>query len=164
MIVVEECHGKVCAHNTERGLSLIHISLYPVEGSHEPITRIDAALASEKPVEQIRAKCNIPTIALTVRVTPLRAQTLSTAPLPPASGADSESNDKVAPPEGGPADSAAGVTSGATSGFTSGVTGKDAASAGEPALASAAPTGPDNLLRVDAERIDSCLLYTSRCV
>jgi two-component system chemotaxis sensor kinase CheA len=133
------------------------LALYPVEGSHEPITRIDAALASEKPVEQIRAKCNIPTIALTVRVTPLRAQTLSTAPLPPASGADSESNDKVAPPEGGPADSAAGVTSGATSGFTSGVTGKDAASAGEPALASAAPTGPDNLLRVDAERIDSVL-------
>jgi hypothetical protein len=34
-------------------------------------SRIEAALASEKPVEQIRAKCSIPTIALSVKVTPV---------------------------------------------------------------------------------------------
>ena len=49
------------------------LALYPVEGSLEPMTRVEAALASEKPAEQIRAKCSIPTIALNVRVTPLRA-------------------------------------------------------------------------------------------
>ena len=46
------------------------VALYPVEGSHEPITRIEAALASEKPAEQIRKKCSIPTIALSVQVSP----------------------------------------------------------------------------------------------
>ncbi len=122
------------------------LALYPVEGSHEPITRIEAALASEKPAEQIRAKCSIPTIALRVRVTPVRIQTLSTTALPPASGADSERNDEVASAERGPADVAADVSGGITS-----------KEAGEPAMAPAMPTGPDNLLRVDAERIDSVL-------
>src|ERR1019366_7075043 len=43
------------------------LALYPLEGSHEPIKQIEAALVSEKPVEQIRAKCNIPTIALNAK-------------------------------------------------------------------------------------------------
>ena len=59
------------------------LAIYPVDGSLEPMNRVEAALASEKPVEQIRAKCNIPTIALNVRVTPLRPQTPS-HPLAPA--------------------------------------------------------------------------------
>jgi two-component system chemotaxis sensor kinase CheA len=123
------------------------LALYPVEGSVEPITRIEAALASEKPAEQIRAKCSIPTIALNVRVTPLRAQALS-HPLPPASAADSELadselKDEIASPAG--ADVAARVTA------------KDASATGEPAAALAVPSGPDNVLRVDAERIDSVL-------
>jgi two-component system, chemotaxis family, sensor kinase CheA len=125
------------------------LALYPVEGSHEPITRIEAALASEKPAEQIRAKCSIPTIALTVRVTPVRIQTLSTTALPLVSGADSERNDEVAPAEGGAADITADIISGIAS--------KEAAVTGEPAVAPAMPTSPDNLLRVDAERIDSVL-------
>jgi two-component system chemotaxis sensor kinase CheA len=62
------------------------LALYPVEGSAEPGDRIEAALASEKPAEQIRAKCSIPTIALNVRVKPLRAPAPSYAlprlPLP----------------------------------------------------------------------------------
>ena len=49
------------------------LAFYPVEGSLETGNRIEAALASEKPAEQIRAKCSIPTIALNVRVKPLRA-------------------------------------------------------------------------------------------
>ena len=39
------------------------LALYPLESSHEPITCIDAALISDKPAEQIRTKCSIPTIA-----------------------------------------------------------------------------------------------------
>src|SRR4030081_624393 len=65
------------------------LAIYPVEGSLEPMNRVEAALASEKPAEQIRAKCNIPTIALNVRVAPLRPQTPS-HPLPPALIAGSE--------------------------------------------------------------------------
>ncbi|MGA2979517.1 MAG: chemotaxis protein CheA [Terriglobales bacterium] len=125
------------------------LALYPVEGSHEPITRVEAALASEKPAEQIRAKCSIPTIALTVRVTPVRAQTRSTIALPPDSAADSERNDDAASPESRSADIASSVPSSITS--------NDGASTGEAATVPAVPSGPDNLLRVDAERIDSVL-------
>jgi two-component system chemotaxis sensor kinase CheA len=134
------------------------LALYPVEGSHEPITRIEAALASEKPAGQIRTKCSIPTIALKVRVTPLRVQTLSTAGLPPASGADSARsstrNDEVASPEA----TAAGMTASVTSDVANATTSNDATAAGEaPEAPAALPAGPDNLLRVDAERIDSVL-------
>jgi two-component system chemotaxis sensor kinase CheA len=121
------------------------LALYPVEGSHEPMDRVEAALASERPAEQIRAKCSIPTIALNVRVTPLRAEAPS-HPLPPASAADSEGKNKDA--DASPA--GADVTAGATA--------NDPPSTGEPAAAApAAPDGPDNVLRVDAERIDSVL-------
>jgi two-component system chemotaxis sensor kinase CheA len=128
------------------------LAIYPVEGSLEPMNRVEAALASEKPAEQIRAKCNIPTIALNVRVTPLRPQTPS-HPLPPAriagseladsERADSEPNDEIASPAA--AEVAAGVVA------------KDASAPGEIPGAPAAPSGPDNLLRVDAEKIDSVL-------
>jgi two-component system chemotaxis sensor kinase CheA len=128
------------------------LAIYPVEGSLEPMNRVEAALASEKPAEQIRAKCNIPTIALNVRVTPLRPQTPS-HPLPPAriagseladsERADSEPNDEIASP--------------AAAEVASGVVRKDASAPGETPGAPAAPSGPDNLLRVDAEKIDSVL-------
>lgn len=128
------------------------LAIYPVEGSLEPMNRVEAALASEKPAEQIRAKCNIPTIALNVRVTPLRPQTPS-HPLPPAliagseladsERADSELNDEIASP--------------AAAEVTAGVAAKDASAPGEAPAAPAAPSGPDNLLRVDAEKIDSVL-------
>ena len=120
------------------------LALYPVEGSHEPMDRVEAALASERPAEQIRTKCSIPTIALNVRVTPLRVPAPSHPPLPPAAAADSEGQDKAASPAA--ADVAADVAA------------NDAPSTGEPAAAApAAPGGLDNVLRVDAERIDSVL-------
>jgi len=125
------------------------LALYPVEGSHDPITQVEAALASEKPAEQIRVKCNIPTIALTVKVTALRAQAPS-LPLPPASAADSECENEAA-------SAAAGVAAGGTAGGTTGGTTNHASPTGEPATAPAGPSGPDNVLRVDAERIDSVL-------
>ena len=127
------------------------LALYPVEGSLEPMNRVEAALASEKPAEQIRVKCNIPTIALNVRVTPLRAQSPSHL-LPPAltagseladsDFADSELKDETASP------AAAEVVAG---------TAAKASLPGETPGAPAAPSGPDNLLRVDAEKIDSVL-------
>ena len=55
------------------------LALYPADGSLDPIKQIEAALVSEKPVEQIRNICSIPTIALNAKVKPLRAP----APLPP---------------------------------------------------------------------------------
>jgi len=128
------------------------LALYPVEGSLEPGVRIEAALASEKPVEQIRAKCSIPTIALNVRVKPLRVQAPS-QPLPPASAADSEGKNKHedASPAG------AEVTAGVAARVAADVTADEAPSTGEQTAAPAVPGGPDNVLRVDAERIDSVL-------
>jgi two-component system, chemotaxis family, sensor kinase CheA len=123
------------------------LALYPLEGSHEPVTRIEAALVSEKPAEQIRSKCSIPTIALTVSVTPLRNQTVrnQTAvalPLVPASNSDSK--EEAAPKA--PDDP-----------VVARFTADNPPLAGETSAAPAAPAGPDNLLRVDAERIDSVL-------
>jgi two-component system chemotaxis sensor kinase CheA len=129
------------------------LAFYPVEGSLEPGNRIEAALASEKPAEQIRAKCSIPTIALNVRVKPLRAPAPS-YPLPPASAADSKNKNKKKNEDASPV--AAEVTAVVTAAAPAGVTAYDAASTGEPA-APAVPGGSDNVLRVDAERIDSVL-------
>jgi two-component system, chemotaxis family, sensor kinase CheA len=122
------------------------LALYPVDGSHEPITRIEAALASEKPTEQIRTKCSIPTIALNVRVTPVRASSAA-HPLPPISSADAEGTTEAASPAAATIDS----------GDAASVAENDAPSTLEPAVSAAVASGPDNLLRVDAERIDSVL-------
>ncbi len=121
------------------------LALYPVEGSHEPITCIEAALASEKPAEQIRTKCSIPTIALNVRVTPLRVSS-AMQPLAPTASTDSESANLAAP-------SASGA---GTAGIADTPAEIETPSIAETA-APISPSGPDNVLRVDAERIDSVL-------
>ena len=128
------------------------LALYPVEGSLDPMNRVEAALASEKPAEQIRTKCDIPTIALNVRVTPLRPQTPS-HPLPPVLAAGSELADSEL------ADSELNyeIASPAAAEVAPGIAAKDALLPGETSGAPAAPSGPDNLLRVDAEKIDSVL-------
>jgi two-component system, chemotaxis family, sensor kinase CheA len=123
------------------------LALYPLEGSHEPVTRIEAALISEKPAEQIRTKCSIPTIALTVSVTPLRNQTMrnqTAAALPLVPASDSDSKNEAAPTAPDEA-------------VVARFTADNPPAAGETSAAPAAPAGPDNLLRVDAERIDSVL-------
>ena len=128
------------------------LAFYPIEGSHEPITCVEAALASEKPAEQIRAKCSIPTIALNVRVTPLRAQVPS-RPIPSTSAADSEGADSEVKNE-----IATPAASDASDGASANALANDTPSTGEAAAtAPAIPGGPDTLLRVDAERIDSVL-------
>ena len=120
------------------------LALYPAEGGLEPVVSVEAALASEKPAEQIRAKCSIPTIASSVSVTPLRLQTAPT-PMPPPAAAPvqskNEDNHEVASPAAESATAAAVEND-------------------EAPIADAATTvasGPDNVLRVDAERIDSVL-------
>ena len=116
------------------------LALFPAERSHEPITRVEAALASDKTAEQIRLKCAIPTIALTVRVMALRPRKLSSA-LPPA-GADTR---LAAPLQ---VDSELGTPSSSA---------QVAASAMSEPAAPAVATGADNVLRVDAEKIDSVI-------
>ena len=113
------------------------LALYPLEGSAEPMNHVEAALASEKSADQIRTKCSIPTIALNVRVTALRLAAPS-RPLPPAPVAASEDQNEV------------------ESSATAELAAMDSTPAGEPAAPSAT-AGPDNVLRVDAERIDSVL-------
>ncbi|HEY6302299.1 MAG TPA: chemotaxis protein CheA [Terriglobales bacterium] len=131
------------------------LALCPVEGSVGPMNRVEAALASEKPAEQIRTKCSIPTIALSVKVTSLCAAAPSRPLLPSfarASGKDTDrdsdhdarDNDEIMP--SATADGTTGVAA---------VAENDAPR--ESASASTVPGSADNLLRVDAEKIDSVL-------
>ena len=125
------------------------LALYPAEDSHGPITHIEAALVSDKPVEQIRAKCSIPTIALNAKVTPLRAKalldSLASAPAPAPVVAASEVVDADLKE-----DTAAEEATAATCRT------KRRRPRNQRTRRSCA-SGPDNLLRVDAERIDSVL-------
>ncbi len=130
------------------------LALYPVEGSLDP-TRIEAALASEKPVEQIRAQCSIPTIALSVAVTPVRdtrargrVVSAKASPLP-AADLDTDA--------AGAHDAAAAVAATVTTSVAAHTAEGEASAIAEPSTAPAVTTGPDNVLRVDAERIDSVL-------
>jgi two-component system, chemotaxis family, sensor kinase CheA len=130
------------------------LALYPLEGSHEPITRIEAALVSEKSAEQIRAKCSIPTIAQNVRITALRAPA-GTPTVKAVSNAEVEAGVEAAPPatQSGLADAAGAASSGVPDSSV-----HDAARPiGESVAAPIVASGADNLLRVDAERIDSVL-------
>jgi len=114
------------------------LALYPGEESRESTDRVEVALASEKPAEQIRVKCQIPTIALQARVATMRAKSaarLATA----AADVTSEPKPEMAT---APADLAAADASAAPRKET---------------VAAPVSIGPDNILRVDAERIDSVL-------
>ena len=151
------------------------LALYPIEGSHEPITRVEAALVSEEPVEQIRAKCSIPTIALEVTVTALRAEELLNA-LPAKSPSkagsakgqvrDAQAGQCAGKPEDAVSamadfeieDLVAASESGAESaGGTAEITIAPGLVPSESSTGTTVQSGPDTLLRVDAERIDSVL-------
>ncbi|MGB6775873.1 MAG: chemotaxis protein CheA [Terriglobales bacterium] len=132
------------------------LAFYPIEGSLEPIDRIEAALASDRPAEQIRAKCSIPTIALNAKVSPLRVQAASPV-APPVSVAEVDGNDEV---EGKNKDNGKGKNNNYDKIATPAVSEAAAIetqSTGETPAGPAVPGGPDNVLRVDAERIDSVL-------
>jgi two-component system, chemotaxis family, sensor kinase CheA len=128
------------------------LALYPLEGSHDPIIQVEAALVSEKPAEQIRAKCSIPTIAQSVRVTPLRfaAPLFGTSPVS-AGNSNSDKKSKAASP------AAADSTAKIADGLPEDLTAKDGPLVADAPAGPAVASGPDNVLRVDAERIDSVL-------
>jgi two-component system chemotaxis sensor kinase CheA len=127
------------------------LALYPLEGSLETIDRIEAALASDKSGEQIRAKCCIPTIALNAKVSPLRIQ--ATLPVPPSgSVAEVEGKSVATKKDREEKDNNDDEIAG---GFEAAAI--ETPPAGETPVTPAVPGGPDNLLRVDAERIDSVL-------
>jgi two-component system, chemotaxis family, sensor kinase CheA len=115
------------------------LALYPSEDSRESLDRVEVALASEKSAEQIRVKCQIPTITLQARVATLRPK----APARKATArADERSGRKPETAAPDPANLAAVAPS---------------ASPAKETVAAPVSTGPDNILRVDAERIDSVL-------
>jgi two-component system, chemotaxis family, sensor kinase CheA len=129
------------------------LAFYPGENSVEPTNRVEAALASEKPAAQVRMKCIIPTVSGKVRVRPLRASELSNS-LPavsvaPSRGAEPEGKDLISPM------AAVEITGAATS--IDPIDTKKATATEEPPATPPVPSSPDNLLRVDAERIDSVL-------
>ncbi len=130
------------------------LALYPLEGSIETIDRIEAALASNKSAEQIRVKCSIPTIALNAKVSPLRVQfappsasPVSVAEVEGKGGVEDKGKDKDK--NANHDDVAASAVSEAAA--------IETPSTGETSVAPAVSAGPDNVLRVDAERIDSVL-------
>jgi two-component system chemotaxis sensor kinase CheA len=127
------------------------LALYPVEGSHDTIVQVEAALVSDRPAEQIRAKCTIPTIAQNVRVTPLRvsAPTFRTSPVT-GNPKPSKEDQAVSP-------AAADITDAITEGIPEDLVAQVAPLAEEASAPPVASSGPDNVLRVDAERIDSVL-------
>ena len=118
------------------------LAVYPPEGSSELVTQIEAALASTKSAEQIRNKCKIPTIALTAKVTALRTK-------PPASAAESPVASNLAA-------AASSLPSQSHPAPAPSVPVSDTATIAEPSAA-AISAGSENILRVDAERIDSVL-------
>ena len=113
------------------------LALHPGEGATGPITQIQAALASQKSPEQIRAKCRIPTIAQSINVTPLRLGALESEP-PDTNSPGKETKGKVAQ------QAAANQP-------------RNDGQANEEPAAHAVTTGAENILRVDAERIDVVL-------
>jgi two-component system, chemotaxis family, sensor kinase CheA len=114
------------------------LALHPGEESRESTDRVEIALASEKSAEQIRVKCRIPTIALQARVATLRPKSPARIATPPADVSSEQKPEIVS----APADLAAVESSAAPMKET---------------IAASVSTGPDNILRVDAERIDSVL-------
>lgn len=114
------------------------LALYPAEGSTDPITRIEAALASEKSADQIQAKCSIPTIALDVKVEALHIEP-SALQVPPPTAAAAESEDETGPL------------------VSTAVPAAEPLPSGERTVSPVVAGSPDNILRVDAEKIDSVL-------
>jgi two-component system chemotaxis sensor kinase CheA len=123
------------------------LAIHPAEGSHSTST-VEAALVSDKSAEQIATKCSIPTIVLDVKVKALRIASLPPAIAPPGED-EALRRPKAASREAVPP-SAASTTE--DSSHTAGDT-----QAAETAHVPSLPGTTDNLLRVDAERIDSVL-------
>lgn len=114
------------------------LGVYPGEAVPGPMRRLDFALATEIPAAQIRSKCRIPTISLNARVARLKAKAKPSPATPALSAAVHAERQPARAARTGPPPSA----------FPS-----------PPVTESSAafPGGADNILRVDAEKIDSVL-------
>jgi len=105
------------------------LAVYPPDEDRAAGTRLEVALASDKSAEQIRNKCRIPTVAQNARVTAWRGSSNPVTPVPqPAAGPESPAPGAENPPS--------------------------SALPEQPALQS--PVA-ENILRVDAEKIDNVL-------
>ncbi|MGA9472795.1 MAG: chemotaxis protein CheA [Terriglobales bacterium] len=131
------------------------IAFYPADDAtaNARIDRIQAALASEKSVDEIRAKCRIPTISQDVEISPLREAPRDRIP---AKTTESEAAQRLTE-----AHAAKGDADGRASGLSSELSseqGSELSSPAEPTTQSPlAAISADNILRVDAERIDNVL-------
>ena len=108
------------------------LAVYPSDDT--PVNRVEIALASEKSAEQIRARCRIPTVAQSARVTVWQGKVSAGATTAAASELGTKGPDAAGPDRKG--------TSGA---------------APEELPTLTAAPGSDNTLRVDAEKIDNVL-------
>jgi two-component system chemotaxis sensor kinase CheA len=113
------------------------LAVYPADGSAGAMGRLEWALASERPPDQIREKCRIPTIASSAQVMALRSPAT-----PPTESVPASAGSECPPEMAGPASQSTTTT--------------DVPLAEKP-TARAFSSGPDNTLRVDAERIDTVL-------
>ena len=139
------------------------IAFYPADDAtaNARIDRIQAALASEKSVDEIRAKCRIPTISQDVEISPLR-ETPRDRIL--AKTTESEAAKRLAEANAAKTDTDE-LTSELTSELSSELSSKqgseqsaELSSPAETATQSPlAAISADNILRVDAERIDNVL-------
>jgi len=155
-----QCDMPIAARQMVRvaldGLSEI-LAFYPVTDGPTPMERIEVAIASEQSAEQILAKCSIPTVALNVRVKVLRSVTPS-HPIPPALIADAQSkNNGDGKDKDNKNKQIEELASPAAPELPPTVAPNEAPGVGEAIATPVVPGGPDNLLRVDAERIDSVL-------
>lgn len=143
------------------------IAFYPADDAtaNARIDRIQAALASEKSVDEIRAKCRIPTISQDVEISPLREAPRDRIL---AKTAESEAAKRLTEAQAAKTDTDR-LISGLPSELSSGLSSKQSSeespeqspelsSTAEPATQSPlAAISADNILRVDAERIDNVL-------
>jgi two-component system chemotaxis sensor kinase CheA len=166
MPIDPQCDMPIAARQMVRvaldGLGEI-LAFYPVTDSPAPMERIEVAIVSEKPAEQILAKCSIPTVALNVRVKPLRAvgpSQLIPPTLTAASQGNSERNSRDETENKNKHKNKNNhledLASPATPELPP-VAANEAPATGEAIATPVVPGSPDNLLRVDAERIDSVL-------
>ena len=114
------------------------LAIYPEEGAAGSMDKLEFALASEKSAEQVRVKCRITTVALSARVVALGAMKSSrAAAVPSAPAAEAEPETPASPAAELAAEPSVPVT--------------------EESPAQAAVSSADNVLRVDAAKIDTVL-------
>ncbi len=128
-------------HNALNSLGEV-LAARPEPGSLEAVKQAEFVLASDQASEQIAAKCQIPTVVARVKVEAIRGSAHKTkgSSSPAPRGEESVR----APVQPSPAETASPAAA--------------AEPAGDAALPSPSPAlGADNILRVDAERIDNVL-------